>query len=559
MRQKFINYLNISFTNSLMMKKYFLIMAAFAASALMVSCEPKDTPPPPPPPATEDEATLDSAVYYGEMLGDGAGVFSVTLAQNNNKLKFDFLSIPISDLTKIKPQSGTYTLAAASDLKKGTYFVATDVDDEHGTIYYENGTPILITGGAVKVTVASGGCTISANLKAGDKEIVMNFNGQTIKFDQNLIVPPIKIVADNVSIGYIGEYYEADGLGLVNVVLERKEFNEEYLTVQMTIPLPKSIDEIDKLTIPVGTFNVEASPKTAGKIVPGVYEKGSKYSWFNTIKYINGMASFNGGTSITSGSLTITKNGDLYSITADFKGSKYSMMGDKLGEVPSITYSLAEPMELPEFIYDTTTPMSSLTGDLNLTNLTKIYVDNPWSLDDPKNPVNVLWRIILSSEDISFSLNPEDDSEIWIGGEKGDMIGVQIAAKASTTIPFANYPMGKDLSVGKAVPAGSVNPDMAPGNGIWYLQFDKDEKNELVSVGGAGAMASKGFVNLTAVDNETITVAVEVYDRKGYKITGSVTAKFAELVINTRSMSQRYVPVSDFIDTFRFGSTLEMR
>lgn len=550
------------------MKKYFLMLAAFAVTAFMVSCDkPKDDGG---GNGTDDGEPgawkLESATYYGEMMGKNTGFYSVVLTNDADTFKFDFLSVVATDLTKIKPLGGDYNMAPVAELKKGTYFVAASGDDANGTIYREKDTPVIITDGVIKFTVAAGGYRIAANLKGGDKEFNIEFNAN-IKFDDKHTEPPFEpVVADDAVLQYEGEYVEATKpLGIVSLRLASSSDYSSYLNLGITIPLPKDALEASMIEVPVGTFEVDPLPNEEGKIIAGSLEQsvGPMNSWWLLTKTANGRPTFVGGIALTAGSVTIEKVGEKYNITANFAGDKYSSSGNKLSYVENVKISLEEPMEFKKYMDDATRPVTTITEDINLTNLTKIFIDNP-PYQSPMSSSHFLWRVVLASEDIDFSLNPSNEQQIMVSiGEsnKGEAISLQFVSNATESVAFGNYPMDNGFSkfnVGKALPGTPAITDLnGLGSGIYYMEFDRNTQGTPVA-NNAGAMPSRGFVNITQVEKEMAKVEIEFYDKFDHKITGSVTAPLVELTTATRSSSMRYLPATAFIDVFRLGAGMTL-
>lgn len=539
------------------MKKYLFMLAAFAAITAMLSCckTPSNDGGDPTPP-TPGTWVVKSATYYGEKVGKNVGFYSIVMENDKDEFRFDFFSTKITDFKpKIKPLSGDYTKADQSELTRGTYFVALNADDEHGTIYTENGTPVLITDGTVKLNVAAGGYTIDVNLKAGEKEIKMSYNGNFTFVDKHTEPPFDKIAIDYAGIAYIGEYLESqDQLGLISLKLGREDNPREYMQIGITIPFPKTVEEASKIQVPVGVFPVELRPNTPGKVVSGRYEKtGPLYSWWLMTKAITGGEAFNGGIPIEGGTLTIEKAGDKYKITTNFSGRKYSSAGNPQDTVNNVVYYMNEPQAwFKEYIDDFTNPVSTLTKDVEINNLTKIYLDNDGFLPPGATTSIVLWRIVLASEGLAFSLNPANVNEIYVNGTKGDALGVQVLTSTEDNVPLTNYPVDSDYEAAKAsvtLPASAGIYDLlGVGSGTFYLQIDNSSV-----VGNAGACKGKGFVNMLDAGNGNITISFELYDKFGYKMSGSVTAPMVDLVKSTRSNASHYIPTTSIISLFNSG------
>ena len=150
------------------MKKYFLMFATFAAALTMMSCE-KDkgntgnggnggggTN----PPTDELKLNLDEAVYYGEKTAD-VGYYSMTFVVDgtSNKLRLDMFASVVDPVSTPKLTAGTYDLGTITEPTSKTYFVASNGSDTEGTLYWKEGTAVLVTGGSINVQSAAGGYT----------------------------------------------------------------------------------------------------------------------------------------------------------------------------------------------------------------------------------------------------------------------------------------------------------------------------------------------------------------------------------------------------------------
>ena len=174
------------------MKKYFLMFATFAAALTMMSCEKDkgntgnggngggETN----PPTDELKLNLDEAVYYGEKIAADVGYYSMTFVVDgtSNKLRLDMFASVVDPVSTPKLTAGTYDLGTITEPTSKTYFVASNGSDTEGTLYWKEGTAVLVTGGSINVQSAAGGYTIKVNLTAGDETIEAKYSG-SISFD----------------------------------------------------------------------------------------------------------------------------------------------------------------------------------------------------------------------------------------------------------------------------------------------------------------------------------------------------------------------------------------
>lgn len=548
------------------MKKYFLLLAVFAAMTFaMSSCEPPGTnggddgggtP-------TTNKWKADSAVYYGEKLAAKFGLYSVYFSKTSTdgkdvqKFKLDFISSVATDLTKIKPVGGDYKFGTKEDLQKLTYIVAANESDETGSIYTDNGTPVLVTGGVVKITVAAGAIGYKLNLKSGDKPIEFSADGATKFIDRSVAAPRTAIVADRAAVGYRGEFGgSAADLGVISLQLWQSSIPNTVLELAITVPLPKDVYEAEKVKIPTGTFNVVSSVSNAGELAPGTISGGLPInSWESRIVRTPEGSFFNGGVSIQGGTVTITETGTgQYTITTKLNGKSFNSGGEPLNDITGVDYSITD-VKLGEYMFDYTYPLSSLKEDLKLTNLTKIYLDP--TIWGNQADATTLWRLMLTEETLGFALNPDTSklSDFYVKGE-GDCISIQVITKASETFVTGNFTMpatNASANSAQSVVSADVLPSnvFGPGAGTAYCYIGEDENGQLTNLkyGGSIMGPDKGYVNMTTVGAK-VKIDVLLYDKYNHKIETSVEAEMTTMVTSTRAMSNYYIPASSFISLF---------
>lgn len=557
------------------MKKYFLMLAVFAATAVaMSSCDKGGDnggggggviPP------TQGEWQVDSAVYYGEKLGAKSGLYSVHFSKKSvdgkdvQRLKFDFISSVATDYSKIKPANGDYKMGDKTALDKLTYIAAASAEDEDGTIYMDNNTPLLVTGGVVKITSSAGGFRFANNLQAGDKTIEFIYSGNIKFIDRHVKAPRLPIEVDRCAAGYRGEYVGASvDLGIVSLQLWNSTNPNKLIEMSVTVPLPKDIYEAEKIALPTGTLEVVSKVTGPNQIIAGTLEGGSFLnSWESNTIVVDGKAQFNGGARITGGNVTIEKTAEgTYTIKTNFSGKNHGPTGVELDNETGIVY-IIEEVYIGDYVRDYTNPESDLTENLNLTNLTKIYLDakEPWAMN--LTGTLGLWRIILCEEALSFYLNPDDESQVYFNRAEGDALGVQVVATTTKTLPMGNYRMikeneefGDKMVYPTNVWAGSL---LDPGAGTGYFRTGYHAGMDMyTNIKVAGSTPNRGFVNITSMPEDKVKMDVEFYDKYGWKVTATVEAKLTAMLQDTRAMSNHFIPAPTFIGLLNNGETLQI-
>lgn len=157
------------------MKKLISLIALTISAYAMVSCREETTvctfPPPPPP------TVLMDAIYYGEQLAEDVGCFSLTFTKGNNKLRLDIFSVVALNPYHPRILSGNYHLGTMEEASVHTYFVAESESSDFGTLYWDNGIPVLVTGGTVNVSADSSGYHFIIALHAGEAEVNWKYSG----------------------------------------------------------------------------------------------------------------------------------------------------------------------------------------------------------------------------------------------------------------------------------------------------------------------------------------------------------------------------------------------
>lgn len=542
------------------MKKYFLMLATLAATALMVSCGGGDGGDGPGPgPGPTGEVKLSEAIYYGEKVASKTGLYSVTLTNGTEKIRLDLFAAVSENPDAAKLAGGTYTKGTKEEPVLKTYFVATETTDEMGTLMWNGTTPVLVTGGDITVASSASGYRIALSLVAGGKSIDWVYNGK-ITFENKFVEAPREpIVASSkdYAFQYVGEYVKAaEQLGTISLIMLDSNDDRRLIQLNLTVPFPA---DADKVAMPVGTFDVVSNPNAANKVIAGAIEGGFV---LNSLEYtINAAGKTTGGIIITGGTLTVSKAGDAYSIAADLSGTKFNTSGQLLGNVDDIIWTVTIP-EFPEFADDKTRPMSSLEASVDTgTALTEAFVDQ-WEMKDGSTSL-LLNRVILYEETVGINPNNKDyptDGTVYVGGE-GMAVGLQYVTTKSETFPVGTFNIGKVFdpflpkpSVGSAGAANIYSYDLLGlGNGCWYIEIG-DVDGSVMSTGGAGSMPNQGFVKITELET-TLQIEFEFFDKNGHKVTGSYNG--VPKTPSAASASFSAVPVR-IMNTFQYVPSVSM-
>lgn len=518
------------------MKKYFLMFATFAAALTMMSCEKgtdngNDDDDNQGGGTTELKLNLDEAVYYGEKIAADVGYYSMTFVVDgtSNKLRLDMFASVVDPVSTPKLTAGTYDLGTTTEPTSKTYFVASNGSDTEGTLYWKEGTAVLVTGGSINVQSAAGGYTIKVNLTAGDETIEAKYSGNISFNDQRVDPPRTPITANAYLAQYTGECMLAnEQLGQMTLLMQDADNTNQQIQLVLTIPYPTEGDyPADNVPIPTGTFEVvEGNPTQAGQIIPTSNDV-AEGTYSAEIVYNSGAISY--GVLIQGGTVTITKEGETYNVTTALEGTKFSYSNNKLQlgqHVTDIVWNLTGA-QFGDYAVDMTNPMSSLTENKELTDLTGIFAD-VWGVSS----TSYIWRIILHNENLVIDSNNQyynQDGTLYVSGE-GDAMMIQLITTSSSEFPAGTfdventydfvYPAGKTLSGKPILNVGGADP-LGLGVGTWYYYIGPNDEGQMAVLDGAGAVIKQGSVNITTSDNATYVFTIDLYDKYGHNITGT--------------------------------------
>ncbi len=545
-------------------------MFAATAAALLTGVGCQKTPN---GPSTGGEVVpaYKDAYYYGEgaLQSAGSATYRINLYDQNNPattLRLDVVSdVAVSD--NIKPAATTYNLGSKEEPQIGTFIVAASASDEYGTLFTDNGTPVLITGGTIRIQQGVGIQQVTASLttEAGET-IEWTFKGSITYTDKRLNLDRTEIIvgSDKWDLYYEGEYASANGLGIVYLSVASEDL-ANILSLAITIPLP---EDPNKVTVPEGTFTVAERPSEAGMLIAGDIQ-GQNVLYTKEVFYNTSTQMMNGGSLINSGSATITKNSNgTYSLTTNLSGQSFNNSGSITGIVDKIQYTMNNA-EFPEFIDNASEPMSTLTEDVEVPAMPNFYADplsDPWAFQNGSTYF-ILWRLIFSE---GVELNNENDDyssygTLYVRGTEGKALSVQLVTETPTldniSVPVGTFPLNEQyINLQSPVFTAQTTLSGAPsmtdpfglGSGTFYFVIGQvpstTEEGAMITsvVDGGGAVINKGQTTITSTGENTYELTIEFYDTYGHKITSTQTfemsaAAASQAVVKNLMVSNGYL------------------
>lgn len=499
------------------MKKYFLMLATMTA-ALFVSCKPTDTPP---PPIDESKVILSESVYYGEKLGSNYGYYSMTFTKGDDKLRLDILSSVAPDPDKAKPLAGTYELGTLEEPTSKTYFLAENSTATEGTIYWANGTPVMVTGGQVIVQTGAGnGFAVTLKLQAGENNTIeWKYNGTATFINKYEAAPRKPIKSDQYLFSYLGEYsLSSTRMGLLGISLSSESEPDKVLMLQLTIPYP---EETDKVEIPAGTFQVVKDPQEPYQIAAG-YMESRLFQYSQERHFQSDFSAVKQVVTIEEGSMTITKEGNVVALQGEFSGTLMTLSGGFISKQSDIVY-IVEPVELPQYAEDSTVAKSTITEDKTLENYTNVYNDG-WTIVEDNS--KAVYRFVFSTEDLIVTeANDYSNGSLTLNimGE-GELMCIQYVCDPKN--PTGTFPMDsgfQTLAMNRVIPGMRGLGDMLTFQhaGTSYAEVKTVDGRPTV-VNQAGTVPGKGSITVSQEDN-MVSIDVEVYDRYDHKISGTLS------------------------------------
>lgn len=517
------------------MKKYLVMLCAFAGAIALSACgkeKPDDGKKP-----NNSPVELESATYFGEKYGSGLAVYEIVLSKGTDKMRIQLVSDLPSDVNKARPTSavykkGLFAPGTADKPENKTYIVATDTADDYGTLYYDNGVATLVNGGTVKYSSSgTGGTIITANLETAEGALdEWKFNTSQIEYDVELApVQQPAIAVTDFAFYYNGKYNLATttDMDYVQLACMSAENPEYVLWLNITVP---TADDPDKVTLAPGEYSV--APYDAVKVnqcVAGMVDGGYLHPSYEVL--FNSTGNQVGYVLIESGKVTVTKNGDNYNITTDLAGTAYDFTGKETGKRDGIVFNFVNaPLG---YALDSTRPSSSLEGDLDLGEITLLHTPDMFYIDSDNQNAGLVWRFLAGDESVDLREGQDYETtgalECW---GTGNIIDLQFSTpfmdKGLPTGRFEMFDKIMTMNLATQIPqnvALTANIDMqdalAAGAGCWWAEISRDEENgRLYQSGGAGAMPSKGFIEITQ-DGNVYTFVFEFYDKYDHKISGS--------------------------------------
>lgn len=493
-------------------------------AALTVGCKKDKTPTTPSTP-TFTSYDKEATAYYGERFGEGTGFYTLTLTNSDgDKLRVDCFGAVALNPSTASLASGTYELGTTADHKLRTFVPAASENDEVGTILWRNGSATLIDGGNMLVNKTGSSLRIAFNFTSNGQPVeIEQFEG-TISFQNKQQYPPRDPEPDpRVATSVIAEYYGAANTagaegGLFIMVLGVTDIangfaNAEALQINGFMPLQ---EDHNALVIPDGSYEIvkDLNQMTPFKLIEGSI-LNSSYS--GTAEFLtNDKGEFTEGWCIQEGTMTVARNGENYTITANFKGCRADQSGIVSDQLEEVNYTYEGPIE----INNSADPASNLTGDKELGTITNMAMLQ--TAEQGSGVMGYFYYIWGDGIEISVS-----GQSITTKGS-GDMLVLGLFGPESLgDRPAATFKMGSifgtvyaDQNI--AMPANPLplTDGISPLEGCWYTYLRTTNDGLSTIDYWAGAMPSVGSVT-TSNDGDIHKVVVDFVDRNGNKITGT--------------------------------------
>lgn len=487
----------------------FLLGVALCALGCKEGVPPNGTVCPPPlyPPVS-----LIETVYYGEKLAPGVGYYSLTFTCGDDKLRLDLFGSVALNPDNPRLTGCTYHLGSIDEPKSKTYFVAESTDSEIGTLFWNNGTPVPVTGGEVRISLDVSTYSIEIDLRTEETLIEWKYRG-VVRFGPICIYPPSPSLADSVGFQYYG-VYNLSPTPLGKVILGLESSGTGYgIRLTMTVPLP---DDPERVTLPTGTFHVVENPREPYRIVAeNIYGDYIQYSY----EYKRTVADyFEVLTIIDSGSLTIAGQEGEYTITADCGGGMVDPYNWKITGRDTVLYRMVSD-QLPAYAADMSAPGSNLEDEVALVDIPNVYIDGLRMQD------MVLWRFGGYTDGIKICPAEDygDTGSLNVSGD-GEVLMIQLMLPPDVSFPSGIYPLAAEYHspelgfVEPGVPGIDADNLFDPFHGTWYTGMEGGEVRQY-----AGAVAGRGNVTFSTVeDGKVLRIEVEMYDKYGRRVSGTL-------------------------------------
>lgn len=440
-------------------------------------------------------ATWSRGFYYGDYQENGNGNFLLQFGNTplNDKgqvtgagivCAFDLYSALATDAAHAELKPGVYNV----DMKS-TYAEFT-VDAENSLFQTFDATPSELpqhtyTGGTVTVSKEGDGYKIVAQVTLDDNRVVeATYTGPVTFTDKSGGDTPEIALTQSVA-QYWGDAYQNGTTNFVLIFAD--EAGENYFNIDM---LTAKFSDFASATIPAGTYPINETYKAGSCTIGGVVEQDNKNyavgTYFMQVTTEGKKFGF-----LTSGTVTIAKSDDIYTVTIDgMTDNNLNFKGKYTGQIP-ITNK---------------TSNSTLTGDYKA-DLSGVAKGDLIFYGDVLENGTGICQIVLNPKAADkdgllamFVIADPDVNEI----AEGDY-----TAATSTLSPFNFLP-------------GLLSDDGKSLQFTWYIGYDKDGRLTKY------APAIDGTINV-AKSGDGYKVTLDFIDDAGNKVTGdwtgSVTVK----------------------------------
>lgn len=535
------------------MKKYLLLLATAFIAISFSSCDPE--------PKTDDPSKIDkislvkqeSAIYYDRKYADNVGFYSVEMSnEDGQKLRLDMFGTISTNAANAKLVTGSYVFGTSAEHTLRTFFAAENESDEFGSILKINGKAYLITGGKYEVKITAGKTSISGEIETEDQTIPFTFNN-VLKFENQSQYPPHPSEVINAKMAW-GLYY---GLGQNSPAIAKAgQFtmflvksgditNENTHALQITGLMPIASDN-DNAMLPEGTYKIVSDADLSAdpspfKLIAGSIEDKEIVGSGEFESDEDG--AFNYGWVASEGTMVVSKSGDTYTITANFKGKRADQSGIVgKGDPEEFKFSYTGTMDPFQNQAD---PMTNLKGDKNVGKITTktAIVQIP----NIKGYNVSTWLYWIFGEGLSVNKNGNEMS--FVG--TGDFITFYLQGpKTSSELAIGEFPISSsyynlpDETKNVALPATAFsNFEIGPEFGTWYGHWS----GEIDQI--AGGVPSQGKV-IGSLEGDIYNMEFEFFDKGGNKISGSFEVNKNDIEYlkpETRSLSGlRFTPTFNY-------------
>lgn len=526
------------------MKKYLLLLATAFMAISLTSCRDNtvgpDKPPLPPGPDPVDGivlTTMDEGAYYDQKYSETVGFSSVTLSNaSGQKLRLDLFGSISKNAANAKLNTGDYLKGSLEAPAVRKFIPAATATDVVGCIFWDGkGNALPITDGKLNVGTVNNKTKITLELMSGEEEIKGSFENVIKLENKSEYFPHTEdvIVAESAWGNYVGQGMAgsvvADQFHLV-LVQEGDKSNKNTHAIQITGFMPRMVDgDGNKVTVAEGTYTITSddvigkTPKAFQLLTGSIIDKDLT----GTGEYFtNEKSVFLKGWAVSSGTMTVAKSGDTFTITTDFIGRRVDQSGvvNKIDE--PIKFSYVGPMD---YMRNDADPYSNYTEGKDLGKITtKTAIVQ---LPKIQGFGGSTWLYYIFGHGINTTM---ENGSLSMDGE-GDVMMLFLQGPSSAS----------DLAVGEFTMGGSFyytpNPatftaypgdpyvDLAAGvlgpeYGCWYSRFVTGRMTV------AGAVHSRGSVTAT-LTGDIYNMEFEIFDKNNNKFFGSFEANRNDITI----------------------------